>query len=61
MTKKKEPPKDANEMSDEELMRSVFPPHVVERIEREIGVFRNNSEEDESEENKGDERFTPSE
>ncbi len=30
--------KDANEMTDEELIQSVFPAHVVERIRREHGL-----------------------
>ena len=34
MTKKKQE-KNANDMTDEELLLSVFPPHVVERIKRE--------------------------
>lgn len=34
MTKKK-PEKSANEMTDDELIKSVFPPRIVERIRRE--------------------------
>ncbi len=33
---KKKPEKSANDMTDEELITSVFPRHVVERIEREV-------------------------
>ena len=36
MPKKK--PKDANEMTDEQLIKSVFPAHVVARVRRELGL-----------------------
>lgn len=46
-------PKDANEMTDEELIRSVYPPYVVERVRHELGL----DEEEETE----DDDLTPSE
>ena len=36
--KKVEKPKTANEMTDDQLIKSVFPPHVVERYRRELGL-----------------------
>jgi hypothetical protein len=41
--------KSANEMSDEELIRSVFPDEVVERIRHELHLDEENDEEHDAE------------
>jgi len=54
---KKKPEKSANEMTDDELIKSVFPPHVVERIRREHHL--DEQTEAGTRESGSDEQFTP--
>lgn len=47
--------KDANEMTDDELIKSVFPARVVERLRRELHLGERPERENES----GDDQSTP--
>jgi hypothetical protein len=56
---KKKPEKPASEMNDDELIKTVFPPHVVERIRREHHLDEPVEEPREADESGSDAPFTP--